>query len=154
MTLSELYETVGGDLRNVLERLGDVETVKHFLLIFSDDPSYSLLMRNLQEASLECAFRAAHTLKGISLSLGFERLGGYSGALCEELQEGIPPSGILLQQLKTEYPGFVLILLLCAGLDGCEAGGTDRLRTLHYHPSGLSRNRCRSGFCCTFGWLG
>lgn len=103
MTLSELYEAVGGDLENVLERLGDVETAEHFILIFPDDTSYSLLMNSLQKNDLQRAFQAAHTLKGVSLSLGFKRLGDCSGALCEKLREGISPSGTLLRQLKTEY---------------------------------------------------
>lgn len=103
MTLSELYETLGEDLNDVIERLGDMETVEHFLYIFSDDPSYSRLMRSLQENDFRRAFSEAHTLKGVSLSLGFKRLGDCSGALCEKLREGSAPSEFLLQQLKTEY---------------------------------------------------
>lgn len=103
MTLSELYEAVGGDIEKVLERLGDIETAEYFVLKFQNDPSYSLLMRSLQENDLKSAFQAAHTLKGVSLSLELKRLGDCSGALCDKLSKGITPSEILLQQLKTEY---------------------------------------------------
>ena len=103
MTLSELYETVGGDLENVLERLGDTETAEHFLWIFQNDPSYSSLTHSLQENDLQRAFQAAHTLKGVSLNLGLQRLGDCSTALCEKLSKGIFPPEILLQRLKTEY---------------------------------------------------
>lgn len=103
MTLSELYEAIGGDLGNVLERLGDMETAEHFLLIFPDDLSYSQLMHSLQENDLQQAFRAAHNLKGVSLSLGLKRLGECSGVVCQKLREGIAPTETLLQQLKTEY---------------------------------------------------
>ena len=103
MTLSELYETVGEDLSDVIERLGDIETVEHFLFVFKDDPSYSRLIRSLKENDLQRAFSEAHTLKGVSLSLGFKRLGDCSGGLCEVLRQGIPPSAPLLQQLETEY---------------------------------------------------
>ena len=103
MTVSELYEAVGGNLENVLERLGDMETAEHFLFIFQSDPSYSLLMRSLQENDLQRAFQAAHTLKGVSLSLGLKRLGDCSSTLCEKLRQGILPSEILIRQLKTEY---------------------------------------------------
>lgn len=103
MTLSELYEAVGGDLGNVLERLGDMETAEQFLWMFLDDSSYSLLMHSLQENDLQRAFRAAHNLKGVSLSLGLKRLGDCSKAVCQKLREGIAPSETLLQQLTAEY---------------------------------------------------
>lgn len=107
MTLSELYEALGGDLNDVLERLDDTETVIHFLIAFSDDPSYSQLTQSLSENDIQSAFRAAHTLKGVSLSLGLTRLGNVSGAVCENLRAGIRPSDKLLKQLETEYRGVI-----------------------------------------------
>ncbi|MGN0572360.1 MAG: Hpt domain-containing protein [Acutalibacteraceae bacterium] len=107
MTLSELYEALGGDLNDVLERLGDSETAEHFLIAFSADPSCSQLMHSLSENDIQSAFRAAHTLKGVSLSLGLTRLGNISGAVCENLRAGIRPSDKLLIQLETEYRGVI-----------------------------------------------
>ena len=107
MTLSELYEALGGDLNDVLERLDDSETIEHFLIAFSDDPSFSQLTQSLSENDIQSAFRAAHTLKGVSLSLGLTRLGNVSGAVCENLRAGIRPSDTLLKQLKTEYRGVI-----------------------------------------------
>ena len=107
MTLSELYEAVGGDLNDVLERLGDPETAEHFIISFADDPSYSQLIQNLNENDIQSAFRASHTLKGVSLSLGLTRLGNVSGAVCENLRAGISPPDSLLKQLETEYCGVI-----------------------------------------------
>ncbi len=107
MTLSDLYEAVGGDLKDVLERLGDREIVEYFVPEFPNDPSYSLLLGALQEGDLHRAFRAAHTLKGVSLNLGFKQLGDCAAALCEELKKGNPPSETLLQQLEKEYCGVI-----------------------------------------------
>ena len=103
MTLSELYEAVGGDIINVLERLEDIETVELFVLEFADDPSYSMLLQSLKGEDLKCAFRAAHTLKGIGYNLGFKRLGDCAANLSEKLREGMPPSEAVIEQLKTEY---------------------------------------------------
>lgn len=107
MTLSELYEALGGDLNDVLERLGDPETAEHFIIAFADDPSYSQLIQNLSENDIQSAFRASHTLKGVSLSLGLTRLGNVSGAVCESLRAGIRPSDSLLKQLEAEYCGVI-----------------------------------------------
>ena len=110
MTLSELYEAVGGDLNKVVERLGDRETVAFFVLGFPDDPSYSMLMRGLQDHDSQRAFHAAHTLKGVSLSLGFQALGDCATTLCEELRKGIPPAETLLQQLIKEYNRVITVI--------------------------------------------
>lgn len=103
ITLSKLYESVGGNLNDVLERLDDIEIVEQFVLRFPDDLSYTLLFQKLQENDLKSAFHAAHTLKGMSHSLGFDHLGNCATNLCEQLREGVTPSAILLHQLKTEY---------------------------------------------------
>ena len=103
LTLSEFYEEVGGDIMNVLERLEDIDTVEMFVLGFPSDPSYSMLLKSLQENDLKSAFRAAHTLKGISYTLGFQSLGDCAAKLCDKLREGLLPTATVLQQLKTEY---------------------------------------------------
>ena len=88
---------------NVLERLEDIETVEMFVLGFPSDPSYSMLLKNLQENDLKSAFRAAHTLKGISYTLGFQSLGDCAAELCDKLREGLLPSSTVMQQLEKEY---------------------------------------------------
>ena len=103
LTLSDFYEKVGGDIMNVLERLEDIETVEMFVLGFPSDPSYSMLLNSLQVNDLKGAFRAAHTLKGISYTLGFQSLGDCAAKLCDKLREGLLPPATVLQQLKTEY---------------------------------------------------
>ena len=102
-TLSDFYEEVGGDIMNVLERLEDIDTVEMFVLEFPSDPSYSMLLKNLQENDLTSAFRAAHTLKGISYTLGFQSLGDRAAELCDKLREVMLPSATVMQQLEKEY---------------------------------------------------
>ena len=102
-TLSDFYEEVGGDIMNVLERLEDIDTVEMFVLEFPSDPSYAMLLKSLQENDLTSAFRAAHTLKGISYTLGFQSLGDCAAKLCDKLREVMLPSATVMQQLETEY---------------------------------------------------
>lgn len=103
MTLHELYEAVGGDMRDVAERLGDLETVESFVLLFPDDPSCPMLLNSLRKNDLERAFHAAHSLKGVCGNLGFKRLGDCASDVCEKLRGGELPPESLLQQLKKEY---------------------------------------------------
>lgn len=86
MTVQECYESMGSDFEGVLGRMGSEAMVKRFALKFLDDPSYSNLVKAMEEQNAEEAFRAAHTLKGICLNLGLDRLYKVSAELTERLR--------------------------------------------------------------------
>lgn len=87
MNVEQCYEELGSDYKNVLNRFGQSEAmVKKFALRFLQDPSFEELEKNLQQANAEEAFRAAHTLKGVCLNLGFDKLYEASAALTESLR--------------------------------------------------------------------
>lgn len=103
MTMSKFYAAVGGDLSDVLERLEDLDIVKFYLPEFENDPSYDGLMQSLKDGDLQRAFRAAHTLKGLSYNFGLNRLGNCAATMCKTLQKGTAPASELLRQLSAEY---------------------------------------------------
>lgn len=86
MTVQECYESMGSDFEGVLGRMGSEAMVKRFALKFLDDPSYENLVKAVEEQNAEDAFRAAHTLKGICLNLGLDRLYKVSELLTEKLR--------------------------------------------------------------------
>ena len=86
MTVQECYESMGSDFEGVLGRMGSEVMVKRFALKFLDDPSYGNLVKAVEEQNAEEAFRAAHTLKGICLNLGLDRLYKVSACLTEKLR--------------------------------------------------------------------
>ena len=86
MTVKECYESMESDYEGVLGRMGSEGLVKRFALKFPDDPSYLNLEKAIQEQNVEEAFRAAHTLKGVCLNLGFDRLYKVSAELTEKLR--------------------------------------------------------------------
>lgn len=86
MTVQECYESIGADFEGVMGRMGSEEMVKRFALKFLDDHSYSNLEKAIQEQNAEEAFRAAHTIKGLCLNLGFDRLYKVSAELTEKLR--------------------------------------------------------------------
>ena len=71
MTTTELYGQIGGDYEDVLKRLNSDITVKRFVIKFLKDESFEKLCIAMAERNADNAFRAAHTLKGICLNLGF-----------------------------------------------------------------------------------
>lgn len=87
MTVKECYEQMGSDYEGVLGRMGSEAMIKRFALKFLQDPSFNNLKENLEKNDGEEAFRAAHTLKGVCLNLGFDELYEVSAAITEKLRE-------------------------------------------------------------------
>ena len=128
MTVQECYEMIGADWQDVLQRFGGSQAiVKKFAIKFLDDPSFSDMKKAVAEKNVEDAFRAAHTLKGVCLNLGFSdlyhtsyditeifRAGTFEGA--EELMEAmddqyqtIQDAVTRLMQEGTQNNGFLTV---------------------------------------------
>ena len=86
MTLQEFYTVVGGDCQEAVGRMMGEAMLRRFLMKFPADPSFSELERALQSGDRETAFRAAHTMKGLCLNLGFGKLQHSSSTLTEALR--------------------------------------------------------------------
>ena len=86
MTIQECYKEMGGDFEGVQKRFGGVALVEKFAIKFLNDTSFQELEEGLREKDVEKAFRAAHTLKGICLNLGFDAFYKPCAALTEKLR--------------------------------------------------------------------
>lgn len=104
MTVKECYEKMGSDYEGVLGRMGSEAMIKRFALKFLQDPSFNNLKDNLKKGDGEEAFRAAHTLKGVCLNLGFDELYKVSAELTEKLR-GRETAGSeeLFQKVSEKY---------------------------------------------------
>ena len=88
MDIKQVYEEINGDYEGVLSRLPKPELVQNFAIKFLDDTSVDSLSKALEEDNMEEAFRAAHTLKGICLNLGFTGLFESAEVMTEALRPG------------------------------------------------------------------
>jgi HPt (histidine-containing phosphotransfer) domain-containing protein len=86
MNLKECYDALGGDYEGVLHRLTSERLVQKFALKFLNDTSFDLLTQSMATKNYDEAFRAAHTIKGICLNLGFTQLFTSSNQLTEALR--------------------------------------------------------------------
>lgn len=107
MTIEQCYEQLHGDYAQVIQRLPNPALVERFIGKFLDDGSFSELTSAMAAGQTEAAFRAAHTLKGVSANLGFEQLRQSSSALTEFLRgkaEPVPAEALpLLEQVRRDY---------------------------------------------------
>ena len=90
MTLQEFYATVGGNYDEAVGRLMSEALVRRFVLKFLSDPSYAALEQAIAAGEREEAFRAAHTIKGLCLNLGFGKLLASAEELTEALRSEMP----------------------------------------------------------------
>lgn len=86
MTIQECYAALGGDYQEVLGRLYSESLVQRFVGKFLSDPSFQRLEDSLKAENYDEAFRAAHTLKGVSQNLSFTKLYQSSHELTEALR--------------------------------------------------------------------
>ncbi len=111
MTLKEMYDALHDDYEGVVERLGSEETVHSIALKFPRDPNYALLTESLAEGNIETAFRAVHTIKGICLNLGFNRLYRAAYELTEKLRRrNLDGTTELFLNVKTEYVTLISLI--------------------------------------------
>ena len=104
MTVKECYEQMGSDYEGVLGRMGSEAMIKRFALKFLQDPSFNNLKENLEKNDGEEAFRAAHTLKGVCLNLGFDELYEASAEIIEKLRgKETAGSEDMFQKVEEKY---------------------------------------------------
>ena len=117
MTIQECYNAMGGDYAQIESRLPSVGLIKKFITKFLDDNSFSELCKAMKEGQREQAFRASHTLKGVSANLSFSRLLSSVTELTELLRpetDTIPEEAVLLlEEVRKDYELTVSSIRTC-----------------------------------------
>lgn len=107
MTLRECYESIGSDYEQTLTRMCNKEDMLlKFAKKFTTDPTFSGLVAAFKDGDMLTAFRMAHTLKGLCLNLGLDKLRASSVELTEALRhtDDIAPNAHeLFEQVKQDY---------------------------------------------------
>jgi HPt (histidine-containing phosphotransfer) domain-containing protein len=86
MTIQEFYASIGVEMADITRRLGSERIAQKFVLRFPKDQSYNELKAAIEAGNTEAVFRAAHTLKGVSLNLGIEPLGKLVSKLTDQVR--------------------------------------------------------------------
>ncbi|NHM14263.1 Hpt domain-containing protein [Eggerthellaceae bacterium zg-886] len=86
MSLESCFAAMGGDLESVRGRLRADDRIRRIVGMFPHDETFANLERAWETQSMPEAFRAAHTLKGVSRDLGFTPLFEVSNALADVLR--------------------------------------------------------------------
>ena len=131
MTIQEFYLHAGGNYDEGLRRLSSEVRIKKVLGMLSRDGSMQDLGAALEKKDYEGAFRAAHTLKGITMNLGITRLAEAVSELTETLRsraenETIPRQFAAVEQL---YLKTIEDISKLTG-DDTPAGGEDGGKTI------------------------
>ena len=104
MTLKEFYSKIDGDYDGAMKRLRSEKLVSKFVLKFLEDTNMNDLRSALAEGNQDIAFRAAHTLKGLCLNIGFVKLGDSTSSLTDALRAEITTEArTLMEQVEADY---------------------------------------------------
>lgn len=107
MTLRECYDSIGSNFERAVTRMCNKESMlAKFAKKFPSDPTYTGLIEAFESGDMPTAFRMAHTLKGLSLNLGLDKLQESSSELTEALRNTEAPAANapdLLEQVKQDY---------------------------------------------------
>lgn len=87
MTIEECYRMLSGDYAEVLRRLTAPSLIRRFIAKFPQDHTLEQLCTAVNAGNRADAFRAAHTLKGLSQNLGFGKLRVSAERLTEALRD-------------------------------------------------------------------
>ena len=88
MGLKKMYETLGSDWDTVIGRFGGNEgLLLKFVKKFQNDSTYGSLCEAVEKIDYEQILLYAHTLKGVALNLGFDRLGNDAAAVVKDVRE-------------------------------------------------------------------
>lgn len=102
--IKALYQIADGDYAGVIGRLRTNDRVAKFVTMFADDASYNNLVDNMASQNWDEAFRAAHTLKGISRDMGFVSLSKCTSEITGALRAGDHETAQeLLPTVQEEY---------------------------------------------------
>lgn len=107
MTLKECYESLGADFDKAVVRMCNKESMLlKFAMKFPSDPTYAALISAYEGGDMQTAFRMAHTLKGLCLNLGLDKLRESSSELTEALRDyenPAPNASELFETVKRDY---------------------------------------------------
>lgn len=107
MTLKECYESLGANFDQAVTRMCNKESMLlKFAMKFPADTTYPTLVQAYEAGDIPTAFRMAHTLKGLCLNLGFDKLRESSSALTEALRDTenpAPNAAELYETVKQDY---------------------------------------------------
>lgn len=105
MELYQLYASIGSDYEVVLARFcNNRALMKRFIKSFIDDSTFKALVKAVEEKHYKEIEGQAHTLKGVSANLGFDRL----HSACEEVvvcirKEKYEETEKVFQHVQDEY---------------------------------------------------
>ena len=86
MQLKECYESFGGNYEDVKSRLMKDTLIQRLVIKFLADTSYQGLTQAMEKKDYGEAFRAVHTLKGVSQNLSCDTLSCSTEELTETLR--------------------------------------------------------------------
>lgn len=86
MDVKAFFNHIGGSYEDVYSRFGNDAMIAYLVTKYGKDKTFDALAAAVSAGDINASFEAAHSLKGVSGNMGFERLFTCSCALTEQLR--------------------------------------------------------------------
>lgn len=115
MKVKEVYRLLGEDYDVAIGRMIKDERMEKYFLLFLRDSSFAELEEAIGRDDIESAFKAAHTLKGISANLCFMSLREMADIMTEDLREGanVEHAKAYFPEFKEAYENVIRVIKEC-----------------------------------------
>lgn len=109
MDVKDFYALIGESFEDVVARLRDESRIAKYVRMFVEDPSFNEVVAGFETGDCERAFRGAHTLKGSSSNMSFDKLAQSASELTEDLRPRsfTEKSKVLFECVKIQYNAVV-----------------------------------------------
>lgn len=115
MNIKEFYDFIGEDYNEVIGRLRVESRIIKYVSKFPTDTCFGILRAAVKEKNYTEAFRAAHTLKGICLNLGFSSFFTTVSEITEKLRNHQNDADVdadgsvsaLVEEASDKYSGII-----------------------------------------------
>lgn len=105
MRIDEIEQYLDIDFQRLLSRFSDNRMLLiRFMKKFPNDETYSVLKDSVDKEDYEKVLTSAHTLKGISANLGFDKLSNLCAQMVGDIREGSYDNVLaVFQEIAKEY---------------------------------------------------
>lgn len=88
MTVRELYDAIGGNYDEALNRMMNEGIITRFVLRFLENDTYDKLKEAVANKDDKAIFETSHALKGVTATLAFTPMAQISGVITDSTRPG------------------------------------------------------------------
>lgn len=112
MTFREIYDEIGGDYDDFLNRIGREDRIEKWVRRFAENEHYDEMFKAYEAKDYTGVFEASHNLKGMAANISFNDIRDSISDICEAVRHGNPTVDMepLMETVKAQREKLIKLL--------------------------------------------